>query len=159
MPTKPTRASSAPAFASEYEIASVDDWGSKTETTTILCFANAASIADGRPLAPTGAAFATGLGAGRTAGLVGAFFAAPTGFVATCVRRAGAAGAVTLAGVVGFEAATGGDDECFGFIMSIARPPTAATTATSAKIRMGRPTVRFTTYLSALPESRFTYEA
>ena len=58
IPTNPTRASAAPDFASAYEMASVADWESKTETTTMRCDSSAWSIAVGRPFFPTTGSFA-----------------------------------------------------------------------------------------------------
>jgi hypothetical protein len=53
-------------------------------------------------------------------------------------------------------ATTGGATACFGLSMSIAPPPNAAITATSAKICTGRLIVVFTERLSARAQRRFT---
>src|SRR5437868_9963348 len=74
-PRKPAPASPAPALASAYEIASVEDCGSKSDTTTIRCFRNAALRAFGSPFVPTGDT--GGLGA------VVAGFGATAGFAVT----------------------------------------------------------------------------
>src|SRR5579885_1319555 len=95
-PTKPTPASLAPAFASAYEIASVADCGSKTETTTIACFASAASIAVGRPFAPTDGALVSGA---RAAGVVAAVSCEPA------IAFAAAAVAAPVEALVAFAAA------------------------------------------------------
>jgi hypothetical protein len=93
-------------------------------------------IITGRPFAPT---TLTGFLGGITVGAVVAatlpFLAVdagvavarePTGFDATVVATFGV--------TTGFVATTGGAAACFGFITSMAMPPTAAITATRAKI-------------------------
>ena len=79
--------------------------------------------------------------------------------VAVVAVRCVAAG-IVAAGACVFVITTGAVAVGFGLSMSIATPATAATTPTSARILIGRLTVRSTLFLSACAGGRFTlYEA
>jgi hypothetical protein len=99
------------------------------------------------------------------AGAAAVFGFAFDGVAFACAFAAGAeAAGVDAAGVVAVladEAAgafdtTTGAGVGFGLSISMDAPPTAAMTATSAKILTGRLMVRSTVFLSAVAERRFT---
>src|SRR2546423_447088 len=134
-------------------MASVADCASKTATTTMRCDSSARSIIVGSPFFPTIGSFAAWTILWMGARCVGA---AAFAWAAVAAVRRGAAG-VVAAGA--FVITTGAVAVGFGLSISIATPATAATTPTSARILIGRLTVRSTLFLSACAGGRFTVYA